>query len=48
MRLSEDQYIFLHEFLLDYLEGRDKEVKQQKLAEYIQKNSEVIEDTGRM
>ncbi|XP_057299709.1 receptor-type tyrosine-protein phosphatase F-like isoform X2 [Hydractinia symbiolongicarpus] len=43
---TEDQYIFIHAALLDYLESGDTEIEANALREYIKKQSQVDSRTG--
>ena len=43
---TEDQYIFIHYALLDYLESGDTEVEASELREYTKKQSQVDVRSG--
>jgi len=44
---TEDEYIFIHRALLDYLESGDTEVDVNKLHEYIRTHTETEQKTGK-
>ena len=43
---TEDQYIFIHDALVDFLESGDTEVEANELREYIKKQSQVDDRSG--
>ena len=43
---TEDQYIFIHNALLDYLESGDTEIEASELREYIKKQTQVDVRSG--
>ena len=44
---TEDQYIFIHNAILDYMESDDTEVDASELNEYINLKSQVDSRTGK-
>jgi len=44
---TEDQYIFIHHALLDYMESGETEVDANELREYIRKHTETEQKTGK-
>lgn len=43
---TEDQYVFIHNAMLDYLEGGETEVDAHDLRDYIKRQSQVDTKTG--
>ena len=43
---TEDQYIFIHDAIVDYLESGETEVDVNELRDYIKKQSQVDAKTG--
>ena len=44
---TEDQYMFIHNALLDYLESQETEVDASELTEYIHRKCEVDSQNGK-
>ena len=45
---TEDQYIFIHHALMDYMESGETEVDANELREYIRKHTETEQKTGKI
>lgn len=45
---TEDQYVFIHNALIDYMEAGETEVEASDLREYIKKQSQVDSKTGQL